>query len=467
MRQMQGVLWTKGVLLNPQHLQAQDRYLEDKLGFHFSALTHAPWGFVELEMDDEALAGGEVRLERAAGLLPDGLVFDIPAADDGPAPRGLKSHWRPDQTAMLVQLAIPGLRVGGRNVATEADDRSARFSTQVLAMPDENTGRAEKDILVTRKNFRLLLERESVEGSTAVPVARILKSEAGELRFDPDFVPPVIDISASRYLLSVTKRLVEILAAKSEELSSMRRQQNRSLAEFGRSDVGHFWLLYTVNTHLPILRHLYEARKTPEGSPGRGRARRGHPVDLYRVLTELSGTLMTFSPSLHPRDLPAYDHLQLSETFASLDETLRELLETAIPSNCVTLPLEPDGKRIWATSLDEEREREAVQAYLAVDADMDQARLIEKVPDLVKVGSRDQIRELLNQALPGVGLTHQPSPPDSLTVKMGCQYFRLEASGPRWASILQTRTLAAWVASEIPDPTLELVLLLPPEREGD
>ena len=48
MRQMQPVLWTKGVLLSPQHLQTQDRFLEDLIQFQLSGLTYCPWGFHRL-----------------------------------------------------------------------------------------------------------------------------------------------------------------------------------------------------------------------------------------------------------------------------------------------------------------------------------------------------------------------------------------------------------------------------------
>ena len=40
---MQPVLWTKGVLLSPQHFQTQDRFLEDLLEFQLSTLAFCPW----------------------------------------------------------------------------------------------------------------------------------------------------------------------------------------------------------------------------------------------------------------------------------------------------------------------------------------------------------------------------------------------------------------------------------------
>jgi type VI secretion system protein ImpJ len=455
----------KGVLLNPQHLQTQDRYLEDKLAFHVTSLAFCPWGFTDFEVDPGALAGGEVRLVRASGILRDGLVFDIPRADAAPAPRSVEGHWRPDQTELMVYLAIPELRRGGRNVSSGADDSSTRFSPAVLAVRDENTGLAEKEILVARKNFRLLFENESLDGSTVLPVAKLVRSPAGETRLDESFVPELLDIAASPTIVAILRRLVEILTARSAELSGGRRQKSRNQAEFSRGDVARFWFLYTINTHLPLFRHLYGEQSRDGRRGGISSPARVHPAELYRAMTELAASLMTFSPSWHPRDLPSYDHGRLSECFRELDDQLRELLDTAIPGNCITLRLERTDNSIYVTTLDDDRQLSVVQAYLAVTAEMDQARLIQKAPDWIKVGSRDQIRELLGHAVSGVTLRHQPSPPGAVPVKMGCQYFHLETSGPRWSAVLQSRSLAAWVAADIPKPELELVLIVPTTKE--
>ena len=69
--------------------------------------------------------------------------------------------------------------------------------------------------------------------------------------------------------MAIARRLVEILSAKSTTLAGARRQKNQSLAEFGVADVASFWLLYTINSFFPELRHIYETR-------------RGHPAELYQ-----------------------------------------------------------------------------------------------------------------------------------------------------------------------------------------
>jgi type VI secretion system protein ImpJ len=447
MRQLQKVLWSKGVLLNPQHLQLQDRYLEELLEFRLDALTFAPYGFGTLEIDREALAAGTIVLTRAAGLMPDGLVFDIPSADRSPPPLALEEHWHPDQTEIDVYLTIPEHRAGGHNVAT-ATGGNARFIAEVVLRRDENTGLAEKPVQLARRNLRLAAAGESMDGSVALPIARVRRNTAGGLELDPGFIPPLIDIAASPVLMSMTRRLVELVSAKSTALSGMRRQRNASLADFGVSDIANFWLLYTVNSHLPRLRHLYETR-------------RGHPAALFTALLDLAGALTTFAASTHPRDLPAYEHGDLTACFTRLDALTRELLETAVPSHHVSLQLRGTEPSVYAAALDQDRYFTAPQMYIAVAAAMKPDELVHRVPQLLKVSSADQLERLIRRALPGVSLTHTPNPPSAIPIKLNYQYFLLERAGEDWDAIRLSRHLAVYAPADLPQPELELVIMLP------
>ena len=281
MRQLQPVLWTKGVLLSPQHLQMQDRYLEDLLSFRLGALAFRPWGFYELEIDREALAGGAFAVTSASGIMPDGLPFSAPLSDPVPPPKPLDEAWDPDRPTLEVYLTIPEYRPDGFNVASAQRDQSTRYRAELLMRRDENNGLAEKPVQVAKKNLRFLVEGESLDGSSALPVARVVRGSTGETTLDPRFVPPLLDIGASEHLMNINRRLVELLSAKSTMLSGMRRQRNASLADFGISDVANFWLLYTVNTHLPAMRHLVrDASRASGGAVLRddGAGRRAHHI---------------------------------------------------------------------------------------------------------------------------------------------------------------------------------------------
>jgi type VI secretion system protein ImpJ len=450
MRQLQRVLWTKGVLLTPQHLQLQDRFLEDQFAFRLQAHTFCPWGFSRLEVDREALSGGVFALRSAAGLFGDGLPFEIGAADPAVPPRPLGDHWKPDQDSLDIYLAIPEPRPGGLNIAVAPGEGDTRYLAEVVLRRDEITGLGERPLQVARKNFRFVIEGESLEGNSVLKVARVLHSTTGGIRLDPRFVPPLLDIGASEYLLSILRRLLEILAARSSALAGARRQRNLGLADFGASDVANFWLLYTINTHLPRFRHLFEVR-------------RGHPADLFAAILELCGALTTFSSSIHPREFPKYDHADPGGPFTELDELVRGLLETVVPAGHIALPLREERPMTYATAIDEDRYLTAPQLILAVSATLAPAELARRVPTLVKISSTDQVDKLIRQALPGVGLRHLPSPPNSIPVKLDYQYFQLERAGSDWEAIRRMRNLAVYIPSDFPDPRLELLVLLPSE----
>ena len=141
---MQPVLWTKGVLLSPQHFQTQDRFLEDLLEFQLSALAFCPWGFQRLDIDREALASGTFSLSSASGILPDGLLFDMPLSEAAPLPKLLEGAFAPDQEWLDVYLGIPEYRYGGRNVSGMNRERDARYRAEELAASrrDDRTGGA-------------------------------------------------------------------------------------------------------------------------------------------------------------------------------------------------------------------------------------------------------------------------------------------------------------------------------------
>lgn len=448
MKRLQPVIWTKGTFLSPQHLQIQDRVLENTLQFHLDALTFQPHGFQHLQIDQAALAGGSFSVSIATGIFPDGLLFDIPDADPAPPPKPITDFFDADQDNLDVFLAIPHHRDRGLNVASARRDVDARYRAEYESFRDENTGLSEKPVQVARKNFRLLVQGEAHEGNSLLRIANVIRTPAGILQLNPRFVPPLLNIVASDYLISIVRRLVEILSAKSSTLAGLRRQKNQTLADFGASDIANFWLLYTINSYFPLLRHHFETRA-------------GHPEALFSAMLSLAGALTTFSLKIHPRDLPGYDHEDLGGCFTDLDEKLRFLLETVVPSNFVSIPLKLVQPSIYAASISEDKYLVNTKMYLAVNAEMNQGELIGKTPNLIKICSADHIEHLVQRALPGVTLMHVASPPGSIPVKLNYQYFSLSQSGLAWEAVGRARNLAAYVPGDFPNPQLELVILLP------
>jgi type VI secretion system protein ImpJ len=439
---MQPVLWTKGVLLTPQHLQAQDRYHESTLAFQVSALSFCPWGVSRLAFDYEALSGGTLVVTEATGRFPDGLLFDAPAGGPTPSPKAVEPAFGPDQRSLLVSLAVPEYRPGARNVARANDHAVTRWQSDELLVRDETTGLTERPIQVAPPRLRLLIEGESTEGFVTLPIARILRSTTGELSFDPTFVPPLLDVAANETLTSMARRLLERLSAKSGSLSGSRRQRNQGLADFSVADVGSFWLLYTINTHLPAVRHLHDVRQ------GTGAALGDDARHCWRAVH-----VRHDGGRAYPL---VYDHLRLGEDSPNSNAactTCRRRRRRRGRS----LPLGPPHP---ARRRDRATHGSTHPMVPGGQLEPRQQELIPKVLQGCKVGSADVVDTLIRQALPGIELAHVSTPPSAVPVKLDFQYFAIRKAGAAWDAINRARNLAVYVPAELVDARFELVIVL-------
>ncbi len=446
MRQLQPVVWSKGVFLSPQHLQAQDRFFEEALRFLSDALSFRNWGFSSLDIDGTSLSEGQLNVRAASGVFPDGLMLDMPASDASPRLRTLEECFHDGTTRCAFYLAIPQDRPGGINIGLQRGGISTRFYSELQMLRDENSSGIEKPVSLARKNLQILAEGENLEGSVLLPLAQIERTEAGGYRLDAKYVPPMLNVKGNELLSGILRGLIETLVSRSSQLAGSRRQRNQSLADFSASDVANFWLLYTINTHLPTLRHLLETDRV-------------HPETLFLLMLSLAGALTTFSPKMEPRDLPKYEHEQLGPCFIALDAIIAELLETVVPSNFVALPLKPLRDSIYATAIDKDKYFENSRFYLAISSDMREADLINRTPLLAKACSATHIEQLIRQALPGLKMMHVPVPPRAIPVKLRYQYFSLERTGPVWEAVMRSRNFGVYVPGDIPNPEMELIIL--------
>jgi type VI secretion system protein ImpJ len=451
MRQLQQVVWSKGTFLTPQHLQLQDRFVDDNLQFQLEAVSYRFWGFAILRIDEAKLVEGQFVLSEASGAAPDGLLFDFPLSDAPPASRSITQFFSEQNKTLSVYLAVPEWKDAGVNVSSQPGTKT-RFHSEVRMIRDENSGLLEKPIQLARKNLRLLLEGENLEGNTVMQVAVVEKKADGTYRLSPTFVPPMIDIHGSSVLVRIVRGLVEMLGARSSLLSGTRRQKNQSLADFTASDVANIWLLYTINSNLPVFRHLFHRTRV-------------HPEQLYTAMLSLAGALTTFSTSIHPRDLPEYKHDELGTCFLDLEQKVRILLETVVPTNFVALPLKMVRPSIYATAIDDDKYLRNTRLYLAVSAEMKDAELIAKVPQLMKVAGTGQLEDIVRRAMPGLKLMPVAAPPPEIPVKLKYKYFSLDASGAVYEGIQRARNLGVFAPAEFSGVQLELVVLLP-QREG-
>jgi type VI secretion system protein ImpJ len=443
MKLLSRVVWSEGMHLGPHHFQVQNRYFEDSIQFATSSLWFASYGLTGLEMDAEALQNGTVALLHARGVFRDGLAFNMPESDVLPSPRAVADLFPPTRDGVIVALGIPPRKLNGFNCALE-NGVEARYIAEARTLHDENTGSDERQIRLGRKNLRLIFDTEPAGDLLTLPLARVVRDGAGHFEYDPTFVPPVLRISASRRLMALVQRLIEILDEKSATIS---RGAGSGRAEFATREIANFWLLHAVNSALPMLRHQLVAK-------------RGHPEELFVELSRLAGALCTFALDSHPRDLPLYDHENLSDGFEKLDRHIRAHLETIVPTNCVSIPLEPAGDYFYEGEITDARVFGRSRWVFAIHSEIGEADLMVRTPQLIKICTPPFVRELVKRALPGMGLTHLPVPPQAIATRPEVQYFGISRSGPCWDHMVKTRRVGVYAPGEFPNPELEILVVL-------
>jgi type VI secretion system protein ImpJ len=454
MRLLSRVVWSEGMHLAQHHFQAQNRYFEEYSSFVFSTLFYSGYGFAGVEFDADALLNGTVVLRHARGVMPDGTPFHFPD-EAAPQPLPVRELFSPTQDAHIVLLALPVYRPDQANCQLDTVDgmRDPRYAAATQVVADETTGQTPRAVSVARKNFRLLLDVHPVADLVTIPAARIRRDGAGRFVYDPDFIPPCTQIGASRRLMELLGRVIEVLEAKAGAMAEERRRAG-NLAEYASREVAGFWLTHAVHSALGPLRHFWQTRS-------------GHPEQLFAELARLAGALCTFSLDADPRNLPLYNHDQPETCFAELERHILRQLEVMLPSNCLKVPIQQAEPGFYDGAITDPRAAVRGRWFLGVRSSAGQSALIKDVPRLVKVCSAEHIVKLVQRAYPGLVLEHVMVPPSEISPRIGMQYFTVQTNPPAsspgepcWKFIADTARVGIYVPAAIPDVELDLSIVL-------
>ncbi len=447
------VVWSEGMHLAQHHFQTQSRYFEELTSFMLSSVYYGGWGVAGLELDAEALLNGTVSLTHARGVMPDGTPFHFPY-EPPPAPLAVRELFSPTEHTHRVLLALPAYQPNQANCRLDSTDGPAdpRYAAATELVADENTGQGARPVAVARKNFRLLLDFQSGDGLVTLPLARIRRDGSGHFIYDPDYVQPCTQIGASRRLMELLGRLIELLEAKADAMASERRRSD--LADYAAREVAGFWLIHAVHSALGPLRHLQQTRSA-------------HPEQLYTELARLAGALCTFSMDADARALPLYDHDDPSACFTALEQQILRHLEVVIASNCLTVPLALIEPGVYHGAITDPRALHRARWFLGVRSSAGQGVVTGSVPRLVKVCSAEHIVKLVQRAYPGLVLEHIPVPPSEISPRIGMQYFSIQTNPPAkspgepcWKLIADAASVGVYVPAAIPDVELELSIVL-------
>ena len=424
------VVWSEGMLLQPQHLQQHDRYWQSQLEARVAPLRPYGWGYARLEIDQQQLALGKLVLQACHAVLPDGTPLCLPSEDHLPLPLDIPA----DARDMLVVLALPLRRHGVAEVGDqEGADNFARHRGEDYEVWDSNGLDNCALMQVGTLRLRVVPASEALDAYTTLGIARVVERRPdNRVVLDPDYCPPCLDFRAAPRLAGFADELVGLLHQRADALAGRLAQPGAA----GAAEIADFLLLQLLNRVEPLFIHLAGATGV-------------HPETLYRAMLELAGELATFTEAgKRAASYPPYRHADLAGSFAPLMADLRRSLSTVMDQQAVPIALDERQFGIRVALLADKELLRTATFVLAVHAQMPPEQLRSGFPAQVKIGSVEQIRDLVNLALPGIGLHPLPVAPRQLPFYAGYTYFELDRGSEYWAALSHSAGFALHVAGE-------------------
>ena len=426
------VVWSEGMLLQPQHLQQSERHADHSRHHLLRSTRCYAWGFTEIEIDPAALALGKLALLRAVGVLGDGTPFEMPGVDPLPEPLDIAATVRDD----TIVLALPLRRPGARESNAEGEDELVRHRVLESEVPDANTaGERSATVQLGLLHTRLLRASDATDAWTTLNVARVLERRVdNQVLLERQLLPPLLDTAAHPLLKGWLDELLGLLRQRAEALAGRLSQGGTG----GVAEIADFLLLQTVNRNEPLFAHL-------------SRTAMLHPETFYAHALMLAGDLGTFRGSRRAARFGPYTHDDLHATFRPVMDDLRQSLSMVLEQSAIRIELHErkHGVRV-AVIADVELQRNAT-FVLAVMAQMSGEALRARFPTQVKIGPVERIRDLVNLALPGVTLTPLPVAPRQIPFHSGANYFELETRHSElWQQLEKSGGMAMHIAGDFP-----------------
>ena len=293
------------------------------------------------------------------------------------------------------------------------------------------------DVAVPRLAFEI--RKTPKPGFVCLGLARIVEVTDKAVIYDEKYAPPALLVSGLPVLTGWLDRVIGWVETKLNELA---RFASDPSAGGGLQQVDYF-VLVLLNRHIPVLKHLRASRYV-------------HPERLYVQFLSLAGELATFANrERRARDYPDYDHDNLEMTFQPVLNDIQRFLNLDV-SRAIRLEITDKGPNAFVAAVRDRNLFRNATFVLEVSAQRPLADIQSQFPRLFKVGPVTQMRKIVYEHLPGIGLVHMPTPPGQIRSISTHVYFYLDRNSPLWPEFSVASGIGMHFADEWPG--LELVL---------
>ena len=450
------IYWHQGLFLQPEHFQQANLYTESLLTPFQNYLRPYFWGACNLDIDTGALKQYSFSLNEGEFLFKDGTWAAL-KHNAILKPRSFKGVWEKFHEPFVIYVGIKNLNLQGEELEvqdnTESGINKSRFKINLDDNEVTDLYNRKHKAPVSKLNYILQFiwekEIEFYPEYEIIPVARV-EFNGQEVICSKEFIPAVVNIKYSPHLLSYLKNMRDALYARSLNLSAVKphSQTYRSA-----DALKYLMALRVLNHYIPLLNHYYE---TPEISPW----------ELYGIFRQLLGELSFLSGTIDVLGrnsdgdflVPPYDHSNLVYCFGQITIFINNVLDELLNTLETVIHLKQYGS-YYKADLPTELLKDSNRFYLGFKLNQMNTELSPTIISTMKIGSNENVENLIKRALSGVPLEPQDETPLGISSKENVNYFRLDNMHISWESIKDNENICLFSLEDTNGIEIDLFVL--------
>lgn len=433
------VIWSKGMILYPQHFQQYDRYVENLINSRCLCQNPYHWGFSDLTIDTNLLKAGKLAITSCSGLFPDGTPFNLPEEDDLPLPIDLSEDTRNE--VIYLSLALRRPEAPEFDTASHPDGLT-RFRLSEYDIKDNNQrGEIKVPVQIGKLKTRFMRQGEERSGHTCLGIVRVIEVRADKnIIIDDRFIPANVNCNGSPILRGFINEMNGLLGTRGKSLAGRAVSSDLS----GVAEIEDFLLLQLINRYQPLLQHFTRLTGL-------------HPEALYQNFIQMAGELATFfRDDKRPAELPPYNHDDPQAAFYPIMEELRRLLAEFDPHRrAVQIPLNGPKFNAYAAKRPDLDLLNNAVFVLAVRADMPSEELRRNFPQQTIIGPIEEINQYISSLTRGIALHPMPTVPRQIPYYAGFTYFELDKHCDTWKKMATSGAFTIHIDGNYPGLKLE------------
>jgi type VI secretion system protein ImpJ len=300
------IQWHEGMLLSPQHFQQESARIDHLIAWQCLAADPLAWGVRRLEIDENLLTGGKLRVLQLEAVMPDGMAISYSV--DRPQGYDLQVDLKP-YAEKLEAGELPVYLQLGRARTMGKDGQPTRFRGVPAERVEDEVSQA-LPIDIPRAGPNLELTVDEVPPSVYQHLKLMTLRRDNEVYRRGVFLPALLTVPADNDVRLRAGRLATQMRSKAAFIAKQTANPSSRL-EDRIAMLEQKARLGSLVQALPLLEGVLRAPEVP-------------PYRLYLALCAQLGPLALLRPGAVPLHPPAWDP---SDPLAALDPVLQAVSE--------------------------------------------------------------------------------------------------------------------------------------------